>query len=907
MINRYSSRKEKLSKQFLDVRLQNALSYDRIAGYFSASIFEISGEAIESITGNIRMICNSSLEIEDVKTSIAAVNKIRQTWCDAKPEEQYSSQPKRLQKLYELIQSGKLQIKVLPDRCFGLIHGKAGVITMSDGTKTSFLGSVNETQAGWSLNYELLWEDNSPEAVNWVQEEFDALFFNVNAIPLPNFVVEDIKRIANRKVNYDIISWRREPNVADTVVESPINRKELGLWEHQKNFIHLAFEQHKKNHGARLVLADMVGLGKTVQLAISAKLMALWGEKPILIIVPKTLLCQWQDELKTLLDMPSAIWNGKLWIDENELEYPNRNPQAGILQCPRRIGIISQGLIIANSEVVPPLLSKEYECVIVDESHRARRKNLGKGKEYERPDPNNLYKFLLTLSNRTKSMLLATATPVQLYPIEAWDLLNILAQKTEHVLGSPYSQWRTKPYEGLLHSMGLTEKQLSTQDIWDWLRDPFPPVEEEEREFGRIRTAVQLQPEQHVIPSFYLDRLDPWDRNRIERMNQHFFPNHNPFIRYIIRRERSYLENTINPDTGESFLPKIDVKLFGDRPEDAIYLPSYLKQAYELATEFCNSLKKRLRNAGFMKTLLLRRMGSSIIAGKKTAMNFMENWAELEEEEDIKEEDMTDVIEEMVNPNERKMNLIPSEHDILERLIRILDERQIPDPKLEEIKNVLFKNNWIERGCIIFSQYFDSAQWIAKSLSESLPSEKIGLYAGGDKSGILLNGDYERKPREIIKQMVRDHEIRLLVGTDAASEGLNLQTLGTLINLDLPWNPTKLEQRKGRIQRIGQVYPEVWIYNMRYKESVEDRVHELLSERLENIRNMFGQIPDVLEDVWIDVALDEIESAKERINAIPKQHPFEIRYRKHLEHIDWESCSTVLDNYETKKYLKKGW
>jgi superfamily II DNA/RNA helicase len=53
--------------------------------------------------------------------------------------------------------------------------------------------------------------------------------------------------------------------------------------------------------------------------------------------------------------------------------------------------------------------------------------------------------------------------------------------------------------------------------------------------------------------------------------------------------------------------------------------------------------------------------------------------------------------------------------------------------------------------------------------------------------------------------MVRAREIRILVGTDAASEGLNLQRLGTLINLDLPWNPTRLEQRKGRIQRIGQV------------------------------------------------------------------------------------------------------
>jgi len=104
--------------------------------------------------------------------------------------------------------------------------------------------------------------------------------------------------------------------------------------------------------------------------------------------------------------------------------------------------------------------------------------------------------------------------------------------------------------------------------------------------------------------------------------------------------------------------------------------------------------------------------------------------------------------------------------------------------------------------------------------------------------------------------------LRLILGTDAASEGINLQRLGTLINLDLPWNPTRLEQRKGRIQRIGQVRDAVLVFNMRYRDSVEDRVHELLSDRLENIFQMFGQVPDVLEDIWVNVALGEIEEAK---------------------------------------------
>jgi hypothetical protein len=133
-----------------------------------------------------------------------------------------------------------------------------------------------------------------------------------------------------------------------------------------------------------------------------------------------------------------------------------------------------------------------------------------------------------------------------------------------------------------------------------------------------------------------------------------------------------------------------------------------------------------------------------------------------------------------------------------------------------------------------------------------------------------------------------------------------LQRLGSLINLDLPWNPTRLEQRKGRIQRIGQLRPEVLIFNMRYMGSVEDRVHQLLSARLENIRNMFGQIPDTLEDVWVWAALHEEEEAKRVIDELPERHPFEMKYDR-IENIDWESCSRVLDSLTQIEVLKKGW
>ncbi|MBA7591878.1 RNA polymerase-associated protein RapA [subsurface metagenome] len=195
---------------------------------------------------------------------------------------------------------------------------------------------------------------------------------------------------------------------------------------------------------------------------------------------------------------------------------------------------------------------------------------------------------------------------------------------------------------------------------------------------------------------------------------------------------------------------------------------------------------------------------------------------------------------------------------------------------------------------------------MANQLSEEMPELEIGVYAGGNKSGILNAQEFQPYLKDDIKKRIKEGKIRVLFGTDAASEGLNLQRLGTLINLDLPWNPTRLEQRKGRIQRIGQLRDKVYIYNMRYKDSVEDRVHQLLSGRLEGIYQMFGQIPDVLEDVWIEVAMGNKERAKEIIDHVPEKHPFEMKYNK-IENIDWESCAEVLNNIERKQLLKMSW
>lgn len=898
MIKRYSTRREAISASLLHNHLQNAKQYDRIAGYFSSSILEVAGESLEQVEGKVRVICNSGLDVKDVLTAQLAQNAMRREWCDFKPEELPDSS-RRFRKLYELLWSGKLEVKVIPDEKFGLIHGKAGVITLQDGTKTSFLGSANETYSGWKMNYELIWEDASVEAVEWVQEEFDALWNDPTAVHLSDFIIEDIKRISEREVIGSVDEWKENAEPASTAIESPVYRQEFGLWEHQKYFVDLAFREHKKSYGARYILADPVGLGKTIQLAMSAQLMALYGDKPVLVIVPKTLLWQWQDELNTLLNIPSAVWNGREWIDENGFSYPNRGIE-DIKKCPRKIGIVSQGLIVSKSPISEYLLAKDYECVIVDEAHRARRKNLGDKKELQSPDPNNLYEFLLKISRKTKSMLLATATPIQLYPIELWDLMNILSQKNDSVLGNGFSMWRKR--EQIPRSLKLItgeEKMEFTPENWDWIRNPFPPAFENELTFGLLRRRLGLKEDEFVIKDNHLDLPKPVQNIIGKILDNNFYQQNNPYIRHVIRRERSYLEETINPDTGEPYLKKIEVVLYGESDDDALTLSSYLKQAYVYAEEFCNLIGKRSKSSGFLKTLLLKRIGSSIEAGLNTGRKMLNEWNTSVSgwsDEEGDEEVESDI-----------KNLTPEEEEMLVKYVKALETNEAVDPKYEKVVELLEDWKWIDKGCIIFSQYFDTASWVARKLSNHFPNESIGLYAGGEKSGVFIDGSFAKKDKEELKLAVKNRELKVLVGTDSASEGLNLQTLGTLINLDLPWNPTRLEQRKGRIQRIGQVNDEVCLYNLRYKDSVEDRVHNLLSERFKNIHGVFGQLPDVLEDVWVDIALKDEEKARQRLNEVPEKHPFENRYNNNVDKIDWESCSKVLDKKEMRKYFEQGW
>ncbi|NDD31739.1 MAG: helicase SNF2, partial [Proteobacteria bacterium] len=360
-------------------------------------------------------------------------------------------------------------------------------------------------------------------------------------------------------------------------------------------------------------------------------LMALQGDGPVLVVPPKTLLAQWQDEMWSLLRLPSARWTPQGWIDEHGHLHPARGPES-VARCPRRVGLVSQGLITSRSPVVEHLLSMRYECVVVDEAHRARRRNLAPNRQHERPDPNNLMKFVYEVGARTKSLLLATATPVQLLPVEAFDLLSMLATGHEGVLGNMFSRWR-QVEEALALTLGRTEVPSDSTGLWEYVRNPLPPSSEG-KAFGDVRRTLDMKSDAWVaMPEAYASLRKP-EQQALRQLAGEYGRMHNPFLRHIVRRTREYLESTIDPETHEPYLRPVRVELLGEDDASALTLPLYLQEAYATAEEFCRTLGGRVKGAGFLKTLLLRRVGSSIRAGEITAQKMLDSWESVVEDSD---------------------------------------------------------------------------------------------------------------------------------------------------------------------------------------------------------------------------------------------------------------------------------
>jgi superfamily II DNA or RNA helicase len=913
-IRRYSSRTHRLDRTMLARHLKNANRYHRIAGYFTSSLFEVAAEDLEGID-DVRIVCNSDVRAEDIKIARVREAKLLGRLNSQAVEIDALLNKPRYQWLYDFLTRHPDAIRVAPDEFCGFVHGKAGVIWKKDGARIGFIGSMNETRAGWRKNYEILWEDQSPEGIDWIEQEFEALW--KKAVPLPRVIVQELGRRAHR-IEIELGEEKDEDSLAPAaLVESPMYREGLSLQPWQRAFV-TECVKHRRWFGAvRLLLADEVGLGKTLSLGTAALTLALLDagqnggahrRRPVVILAPASLTEQWQTEMIDKLGVTCARWDSlkKVWLDpDGRFISPAGAKQ--VSRCPLRIGIISTGLIVQPTSEKDLLSQINFDTIILDESHKARS-HRGLGKDVG--EANTLLRFMRDAAGRSRHVLLGTATPMQTQVEDLWDQLTILHRGDgRFVLGNDFSPWHDPAQvKGLLTG---EDRPVDPEGAWKFLRSPLPPVDSsDEGDFRRlihnIRSELSIRETAFETAAPVVD-LPRAVREEFEDLLEFplngtaFFQRHNPVVRHVVLRKRKVLEDAdllqsvgvnLHPIHEKSAKPHLFTALFHKK---ALKTDEKLDAAYEAAEAFGAAYGKRVGGAGFMKSLMTQRLCSSCIAGLSTAGKILEGQKIADESED--REASVDTISQ-------------EEKEQLQALIEALENMRGEDPKLKAVKHYLTEENWLRHGCIIFSQYYDTASWVAENLAAMFPEDLVGLYAGAGKSALFRGLENRNEAeREDLKRLVEEQAIKIMVATDAACEGLNLQRLGALINVDLPWNPTRLEQRIGRIKRFGQTRANVDMLNLVYKDTVDERIYERLSERMKERFDIIGSLPDTIIDEWIEneeligQKMDEYIEAQKRVNG------FDIRYNTNLDarEDEWRNCTQVLSRRGIDNFMRKGW
>jgi hypothetical protein len=146
---------------------------------------------------------------------------------------------------------------------------------------------------------------------------------------------------------------------------------------------------------------------------------------------------------------------------------------------------------------------------------------------------------------------------------------------------------------------------------------------------------------------------------------------------------------------------------------------------------------------------------------------------------------------------------------------------------------------------MVFTQFTDTMDFLRSELGRD-PKLRIMCFSGRGGEVTSPDGTWRTISRDDVKRRFREGRGDMLLCTDAASEGLNFQFCGALINYDMPWNPMRVEQRIGRIDRLGQRYPNIQIVNLHYADTVEADVYRALRQRIGLFEQVVGKLQPIL-------------------------------------------------------------
>lgn len=593
-------------------------------------------------------------------------------------------------------------------------------------------------------------------------------------LPLQNRIIQvpanDLKPLSESGLSsnpnylkYLAAATRVAEAMANDVLVAPIESSVIPL-PHQIHVLSRALSGER----IRYLLADEVGLGKTIEAGLILRELKLRGlVKRILIAAPKGLVTQWVSEMQThfnedfRLILPGDYSSFKrltgeynIWKHFDQVVCPidSVKPMDG------RKGWNKEQTLRYNRERFEDLISAGWDLVIIDEAHR-----LGGS-----TDQVARFRLGQSLAEAAPYLLLLSATPHQGKSDAFYRLISMLDSEA------------------------------------------FPDIESVTR-----------------------DRVKP----------------------FVIRTEK---RQTINYDGQPLFKPRktqiVPVSWVGHFQQEQLYqaVTEYVRIGYNQA------LAQKRNYIGFLMILMQRLVVSSTLAIRTTLQRRLETFDEPEEQMSLfpagLEEEWSDLDgqEQYEAILHARISAFKNEKTEVRNLLKIADQCEASgsDAKAETLIEWIYRlqqeENNADLKILIFTEFVPTQEMLKKFLDDR------GF------SVVCLNGSMDLDERKKAQEQFGD-KTRIMLSTDAGGEGLNLQFCHVVINYDIPWNPMRIEQRIGRVDRIGQEHV-VRALNFVLENSVEHRVREVLDQKLAVILNEFGvdKTGDVIDSALAGKLFDEL-------------------------------------------------
>ncbi len=547
----------------------------------------------------------------------------------------------------------------------------------------------------------------------------------------------------------------------------------------------------------RFLLADDPGSGKTIMAGLLIKELIVRGDlQRCLVVCPGSLVEQWQDELSQRFQLPFEIMtNDKLeaartgnWFAETDLVI------ARLDKCAR------------DERVQAKLAAPEsrWDLVVVDEAHKMSATFFGGEIKYTKR-----YKLGQLLAGLTRHLLLLTATPhngkeedFQLFlalldgdrfegrfrdgvhQVDVSDLMRrMVKERLVKFDGTPLFPERIA--YTVPYRLSDPEARLY-KEVTDYVREEFNRAEalQDEKRFGTVGFALTILQRRLASSPEAIYRSLQRRRERLERR-----------LRDLEIQSRGA---AISPAVFGPALDADDLADLEDAPEDELAQKEEEILDQATAARTIAELKAEIAT--------LQRLEALAAAVRRSG-------------EDRKWRELTSVLAEIFTPAALAGRLAETATPYGAGPIA----KPAPSPR---------------QKLVVFTEHRDTLNYLA---------ERIATLLGRPQAVVTIHGGMGREDRRKAQEaFLHDPEVQVLVATDAAGEGINLQRAHLMVNYDLPWNPNRIEQRFGRIHRIGQT--EVChLWNLVAEETREGDVYRTLLEKLEQARQRLGgQVFDVL-------------------------------------------------------------